>query len=180
MTSYVAFLRGVNLGAKNKVPMKELRAVLDDMGYQNVRTYIQSGNILFEADDFVEARVAQEMQAAIEAHFGVVSPVVLRSAAELAAVAAANPFDVAAIEPAKLHVMLLNREPAQEDVARLDPDRSPGDSYVVKNREIYVHFPNGAGRSRLGVDYFDRVLGVTATARNWNTITKLLEMLADS
>lgn len=76
--------------------------------------------------------------------------------------------------------MLLNREPAQEDVARLDPDRSPGDSYVVKNREIYVHFPNGAGRSRLGVDYFDRVLGVTATARNWNTITKLLEMLADS
>lgn len=77
MTSYVAFLRGVNLGAKNKVPMKELRAVLDDMGYQNVRTYIQSGNILFEADDFVEARVAQEMQAAIEAHFGVVSPVVL-------------------------------------------------------------------------------------------------------
>ena len=180
MTSYVAFLRGVNVGGKNKVPMKELRAVLDGMGYQNVRTYIQSGNILFDADDFDEERVAGEMHAAIQEHFGVSSPVVLRSAPELEAVAAHVPLDASSIEPVKLHVMLLNKVPAPEDVARLDPDRSPGDTFVVQNREIYVHFPNGAARTKLGVDYFDRVLGVTATARNWNTITTLLDMLSGS
>src|SRR5262249_24900467 len=100
----------------------------------------------------------------------------LRSAAELARVARANPFPDAAAEPSRHHVAFLDRVPEAEAVAGLDPDRSPPDEFRVAGAEIYLRYPNGSGRSKLTGDYFERRLGVRATARNWSTVTKLLEL----
>jgi len=173
VTSYVALLRGINVGGSNKVPMAELRALFEALGYPDAQTYIQSGNVVFSARAGESALVA-DIEAAIEETFSLQVPVVVRSRAQLAAVVASSPFDRAA--PTAVHVAFLSGRPRTASVAALDPDRSPPDTFAVVGREVYLHYPNGSGRSKLTVDYLERVLGVRATARNWNTVTKLLAM----
>ena len=173
MTSYVALLRGINVGGTNKVRMGDLRALFDALGYSDAQTYIQSGNVVFSATAQESALVAA-IEAAIEETFALRVPVVVRSRAQLAAVAATSPFDGAA--PTAVHVAFLSGRPRAASVAALDPDRSPPDTFAVVGREVYLHYPNGSGRSKLTVDYLERVLGTRATARNWNTVTKLLTM----
>lgn len=173
MTVYVALLRGLNVGGHNKLKMDALRAIAERCGYGNVQTYIQSGNVVFSATAQESALVAA-IEAAIEETFALRVPVVVRSRAQLAAVAATSPFDGAA--PTAVHVAFLSGRPRAASVAALDPDRSPPDTFAVAGREVYLHYPNGSGRSKLTVDYLERVLGTRATARNWNTVTKLLTM----
>ena len=173
MTSYVALLRGINVGGSNKVPMADLRALFDALGYPDAQTYIQSGNVVFSARAG-ESALVTAIEGAIEEAFSLRVPVVIRSRAQLAAVASASPFDGAA--PTAVHVAFLSGFPTVASVAALDPDRSPPDTFAVVDREVYLHYPNGSGRSKLTLDYLERVLGVRATARNWNTVTKLLAM----
>ncbi len=177
---HVALLRGVNVGGKNKLPMKELAALFEDEGCGRVRTYIQSGNVVFEASPNLAAMLPDEIADRIAERFGVRSPVLLRTADELRRVVANSPFPPADMRPTALHVLFLADVPSPERVAALDPDRSPPDRFEVRGREIYLHAPNGLGRSKLTNDYFDRALGTVSTGRNWRTVTTLLAMMDES
>jgi uncharacterized protein (DUF1697 family) len=172
---YAALLRGVNVGGKNALAMKQLASFFVDAGCSDVVTYIQSGNVAFTAPSAaklgkLDAVIAQRILDEV----GLAVPVVLRSAAELAAIPGANPFRKE--DPQSVHVMFLRDVPAAADVKKLDPNRSPGDRFAVVGREVFLHLPNGAGRSKLGTSFIDAGLKTVSTQRNWNTLLKLIEL----
>jgi uncharacterized protein (DUF1697 family) len=172
--TFVALLRGVNVGGR-KLPMRDLAELLSGAGHGDVRTYIQSGNVVLTSAE-PALHLAPSLEKAIHGHFGLDVAVLLRTNAQLRAVADANPFPNA--EGARLHVVFLERAPAKSAVARLDPARSPGDEVEVAGRELYLRLPNGAGRTKLTLDYLERILGVRGTQRNWNTLLKLIDLSA--
>ena len=174
--TYVAFLRGINVGGKNLLPMKELAAMFARAGASDVRTYIQSGNVLFTATPTVAAKIAAAVTKAVAAKYGFEVALVLRTQEELAAVARANPYLTPDADHGRLLVMFLADAPAARAVAALDPQRSPPDEFTVRGREIYLRCPNGFGRSKLSNAWFDAKLGTTSTGRNWRTVLKLLEL----
>jgi uncharacterized protein (DUF1697 family) len=176
--THVALLRGINVGGKNLLPMKELVRLFEKSGCVDVVTYIQSGNVVFSNPATALDGFAGEMAAAIEKRFGLRVPVVLRSAQEIAAVLAKNPFLARSPDPKALHVAFLAAKPAAANAARLDPKRSPGDSFELRGRDLYLHLPNGVAKTKLTNDYLDRTLATVATVRNWNTVGKLVEMSA--
>jgi uncharacterized protein (DUF1697 family) len=173
---HVALLRGINLG-KRRLPMKDLARIFEDAGCADVRTYIQSGNVLYRAGAALARRVPDLIQAAIAERFGFDAPVVTRTAAAIASIVRANPYaDEAAADPKSVHVAFLADRPTASAVSSLDPNRSPPDTFLVRGREIYLHLPNGAARSKLTNPWFDARLGTVSTSRNWRTVTTLEEM----
>jgi uncharacterized protein (DUF1697 family) len=186
MATHVALLRGINLGGKNKVAMTELRALVAGLGHTDVSTYIQSGNVLFtapaEADPAATARALAE---AISATLGVTSPVVVVPRDELAEIHTANPFPDEP-DPRRVHAVFLSEPPGTELAARLGAARTQaaakGDpsAAVTSGRTIYLHTPAGYGNSDLAATVVRVVsspkAGLTGTARNWATVTKLLEL----
>jgi len=169
---YVALLRGVNVGGKNILPMKELAAFFSDAHCEKVVTYIQSGNVIFSAKSVT--KVAPAICANIEKQFGFQTQIILRSLPEIEKIAAANPFS----DLEHAHIMFLASEPAAAQVAQLDPNRSPPDQFQVIGKEIYLYLPNGGAKSKLTNAYFDSKLKTVSTARNWRTLLKLLAMMA--
>ncbi len=174
--TYVALLRGVNVGGKNKLPMRDLAAMFEEAGCREVRTYIQSGNVIFEASSAAAGRTPERISAAIRERFGYNIPVVVRSAAEMAAVVVGNPFVERGCETKALHVGFLAESVGAERLATLDPNRSPPDEFHVRGREIFLYCPNGVARTKLSNVWFDSRLGTTSTMRNWNTVRKLAEL----
>jgi uncharacterized protein (DUF1697 family) len=174
--TFMALVRGINVGGRNTVPMAELRSALAGIGLEDVATYIQSGNVVIRHAPGEAAGLASAMERCIEEGFGVSARVVVRTRDELAEVAGRNPFLERGADPAQLHVVFLDREPEPGAVAELDPVRSPPDEFEVHGREIYLRLPNGMGRTKLSGDYFERRLGVAATARNWKTVLALVEL----
>ncbi|MCB9853419.1 MAG: DUF1697 domain-containing protein [Phycisphaerales bacterium] len=175
---HIALLRGINVGGKNKLPMAELRAIFESLGCTQVGTYIQSGNVVFEANAALAKQVAGKVSEQIQKRHSLSVPVVVRSAAELLKAVAAHPLAKKGMPDTSLFVMFLADKPKAADVKGLDPDRSPGDSYVVAGREIFVHCGNGAAKTKLTNVYFDRSLKTISTTRNWRTCQKLGEMVA--
>jgi uncharacterized protein (DUF1697 family) len=151
-------------------------ALFADAGCADVKSYIQSGNIVFRATDTLAARLPEHIAAAIAAQFGLKVPVVTRAAAELARVIDDNPYLAAGADPDKLHVMFLAERPHEKHIRGLDPNRSPPDQFTVRGREVYMFCPNGLGRSKLTSAYFDTQLATIGTVRNWRTVLKLAEM----
>jgi uncharacterized protein (DUF1697 family) len=174
---FVALLRGINVGGKNKLPMQDLAATFAAAGCASVRTYIQSGNVVFEAPRAIAKTLPDTIASQIAARFGYKTPVVLRSATELARVVVTNPFLKEAVDVEALHVLFLSSQPTPAQVKSLDPDRSPADAYVVQGREVFLYLPNGVARSKLTNAYFDARLGTTSTGRNWRTVTRLRELM---
>ena len=172
----VALLRGINVGGKNRLPMKELAALFVDAGCEDVRTYIQSGNVVFRVGPAAGEDIASVISASILDHFGYQIPVITRTARAFQEIVRANPFLEAGAEADKLHVMFLAELPDSANVEALDPHRSQGDEFAVMGREIYLHCPNGVARSKLTNSYFDSRLSTTSTTRNWRTTLKLLEL----
>jgi uncharacterized protein (DUF1697 family) len=172
VTAYAALLRGINVGGNNKVAMPALKEVLVELGFSDVATYVQSGNVVFRGRR-AEAAAIEER---IEQFFGLRVAVVLRTGAELAAAAAGNPFLSGEANVKQLYVTFLDREPAGSAAGQLDPERSPGDRFYLRGRHVYLELGNGAGRTKLTLDYLERRLGVKGTARNWNTVLKLVEL----
>jgi uncharacterized protein (DUF1697 family) len=156
--------------------MKDLARLFSTAGCGDVKTYIQSGNVVFTAGRDIAKGVAERIAKDIEGSFGFKCPIILRSAAEMAAVVKANPFLAAGKNESTLHVFFLSGEPTPAKVKNLDPARGTPDEFVVRGREIYGYFPNGLGRSKLTNTYFDSKLGVPSTARNWRTVLKLAEL----
>jgi uncharacterized protein (DUF1697 family) len=175
--TFVALLRGINVGGRNTVPMAELRELLSSLGFDDVVTYIQSGNVVFRAGGSAD-HVAVEMERAIAGAFDAEPSVLIRTPKELQQLAERNPYLARGADISKLHVVFLDRAPAKGAATKLDPDRSPPDELTVQGREIFLHLPNGAGRTKLTLDYLERVLGVRGTQRNWKTLLKLIELSA--
>jgi uncharacterized protein (DUF1697 family) len=175
MPTFAAFLRAVNLGEKNKIPMGELKSLFSELGYEDVTTYLQSGNVVFRTPKKADG-IAAAVERRIADEFGHSVTVLLRTAAELRKIADNSPFVTGESDPKKLHVVFLDSRPGAKAKADLDPDRSPPDRFDVRGREIYLHLPNGSGRSKLTIDYFERRLDAKATARNWRTLTNLVEL----
>lgn len=173
---FVALLRGINVGGKNSLPMKALAELFEAAGARDVRTYIQSGNVVFRAGEARVGALCDAVSRAISKSFGLEIPLVLRSAADFARVAAAHPLSSGA-DPKTLHVAFLAEVPAPAQVRSLDPERSPPDRFVVRGRELYLCCPNGIAKTKLTNAYLDRVLGTTSTLRNWATVQKLRSML---
>jgi uncharacterized protein (DUF1697 family) len=168
-------LRGINLGAHHRVPMADLRALLTEAGYEDVRTYVQSGNIVLRGPAKAAA-VERELQTLISERFGFEVAVIVRSRAQLAAVVKADPLGDVADNPKRYQVSFLDRKPAAEAVARLQEQAMGDERVIARGREIYAWHPEGVARSKLWNALAGKGLGVTATARNWTTVTTLLDM----
>jgi uncharacterized protein (DUF1697 family) len=173
----VALLRGINVGGKNLLPMKSLAELFRQAGAEDIQTYIQSGNVVFRAahPDKTAAQVCSQ----IAEQFNLKVPVVIRSAKELANTIAANPFLQKGIDPSWLHVLFLADQPSSEQIAKLDPTRSSPDEFALIGRDIYLHLPNGAARTKLTAVYFDATLKTTGTQRNWRTVLTLATMTSE-
>ena len=161
---------------KNKLPMVESKDTFTSVGCPGARTYIQSGNVVFDAAlDLVE-RVPELVTQAISRRFGFSPDVIVRSSTELRQVAASNPFDTSG-DPRLLHVAFLENTPSAEAVSRIDPERSPQDAFAVRGRSVYLHYPNGVAGSKLTNEYLAAQLQTASTMRNWRTVLALLEMV---
>jgi uncharacterized protein (DUF1697 family) len=173
---WVALLRGVNLGARNKVPMAGLRSLMADIGAEDVKTYVQSGNVVFRSA-LPRGELVRRIEGEISARFGVDADVVLCTKAELARVVAGNPFADGEADPKRLHVTFLAAAPDRARVAELKGEQFEPDRFQVTRAAVYLHTPQGYGRTRLSNTYFERKLGVRATTRNWRTVTTLAELV---
>jgi uncharacterized protein (DUF1697 family) len=169
MTAMVALLRGINVGGKGKLPMAQLREMVEGCGFTDVSTYIQSGNVVFRSPDADTDAAAAAVAAAVAAGSDVTTTVVVRTAGELASVVADNPFLARGEDPAQLHVVFLGPDdepPLPDDPSALAPDEA-----VPVGSEVHLFLPNGAGRSKLAAK-----VGRVGTTRNWRTTLTLLDM----
>lgn len=177
MTAYVALFRGINVGGKNSLPMQDLRDILSSLGCENIRTYIQSGNAVF-VSAAQAGELAATIKAAIDNRFGFAPEVLLLTVRRLKAIAAANPFPDAESEPKFLHILFLTEAADEADLDALNDVRAPSERFVLTDDALYLHAPEGIARSKFAARV-ERCLGVAATGRNWNTVSKIIE-LADA
>lgn len=175
MSARILMLRGINLGPSRRVPMAELRALLGDAGFGEVRTYVQSGNIVLRSDETCEA-LERRVGALISERFGFEVPVVGRTGEQLAAVVARNPLGDVATDPKRYQVSFLSDVPDADAVAALQ-EAAPGEERLVgEGRELYAWHPDGIARSKMWDALAGKGLGVTATARNWRTVLALHDL----
>jgi uncharacterized protein (DUF1697 family) len=169
--SYVALLRGINVGGNRKIRMADLRDVFTEAGCGDVATYIQSGNVVFTHDASDEQQLARKLERQIEAATGFAVPVMLRTDRELQAVLAANPFGD--LEHTKLHIVFLATKPTARDAKAFDASRFAPEDYRVVGREVFLNLPDGIGRAKLP-PALPLIRG--GTARNWRTVQTLADM----
>jgi len=177
LRTYVALLRGINLGARNKVSMADLRALFVALGSEDVVTYVQSGNVAFRNPVGDAGTLTEAIERRISRDLDLDLTVVLRTKAQLAKVAAGNPFAASESDSKKLHVTFLAETPSRARVRALEAKQFPPDEFRLVGRDVYLHCPNGYGRSKLSNAHFEKQLGVAATTRNWNTVRNLAELV---
>jgi uncharacterized protein (DUF1697 family) len=178
--SYVAMLRGINVSGSKIIKMEALRASFEALGFSSVRTYVQSGNVVFAAKERTAAPLGGKIAARIKRDFGFDVPVLVLSSSELARVVAANPFlGGKGIDPAKLHVTFLSGPAAAAGLKKMEAVASGRDEFRCVGTSIYLVCPDGYGQTKLSNNVFERALGVGATTRNWKTVTTLAAMAAE-
>jgi uncharacterized protein (DUF1697 family) len=174
---YVALIRGINVGGNKKLSMADLRDSMSGLGHTDVATYIQSGNVVFTSSQDDPTELEREIEQRIAQDSGLDVSVMVRSHEELATMIDANPFQDAAARPTELHVSFLSALPDEERLREIDPRQFEPDEYRFGDRVMYLRCPNGLGRSKLAAYPWERRLGLRATSRNWNTVSKLRSML---
>ncbi|MFJ6727268.1 DUF1697 domain-containing protein [Streptomyces sp. NPDC091281] len=179
-TTYAALLRGINVGGAKKVPMAELRALIEGLGHSGVRTHLQSGQAVFTTDRADEDALAGELSRAVEAGFGFPVDVIVRDHAYLADVVAACPFPAADLEPKQLHVTYFSAPVTPDRFATIDQQAVLPEEFRLGDRVLYLYAPDGLGRSKLAEQLAKPRVnkGIVATTRNWNTVTKLVDLTA--
>ncbi|MFF4172806.1 DUF1697 domain-containing protein [Streptomyces sp. NPDC001744] len=181
--TYAALLRGINVSGRRKVPMADLRTLLEDIGHRNVRTYLQSGNAVFTTDSASsEEELTAALEEAIEERFGFRVDCLVRDGAYLAAVAEACPFPAAELEGRQLHALYFSGPPDAGRFAAIDRDAYRPEDFALGDRVLYLYAPGGLGTSRLGDAVSRPALseGLVVTARNWNTVLRLVEMVREA
>jgi uncharacterized protein (DUF1697 family) len=176
MGTFVAMLRGVNVGARNKIKMADLEALFVGLGHTAVVTYIQSGNVVFKTRSKSAAAVSRGIEERITRDLGLDVRVLVRTHDELAKVARVNPFLKSGADVARLHVTFLAAEPDPALVRAVAAFNAGVDEFRVVGREVYLHCPNGYGNTKINNGFFEKRLQAIATTRNWNTVTKLVEL----
>jgi uncharacterized protein (DUF1697 family) len=174
MNTYIALLRGINVGGRNPLPMKELVVLLEGLGCRKVKTYIQSGNVVFQ-NGMNASLLAAKIGQRIERHHSFEPSVLLLTIRELEAAIAANPFPEAESDPKGLHFGFLESVPSNPDLDRLETTRMDNERFQLINKVFYLHAPDGVGRSKLAT-ISERLLGVAMTDRNWRTVSKIKAM----
>jgi uncharacterized protein (DUF1697 family) len=172
--TWIGLFRGINVGGRNLLPMKELVALLAEEGFDEVRTYIQSGNVVFRSAGSAPA-LGERILGAVAGRFGFRPHLLLLSATDLARAASANPYPEACARPQHLHRWFLVQAPGAAAARSLEAVRAPSERFTVRDRVLYLHAPEGIGRSKLAARA-EALLGVAGTARNWRTVTQLLEL----
>jgi uncharacterized protein (DUF1697 family) len=173
--TYVALLRGINVGRAKRIAMADLRGMLESLGYKDVATLGQSGNAIFSTGQGKPEAMEQKIATCIKTTFALDVAVMLRTAAELGTIVDANPFVARSIPTSDLHVAFLSADPPAKTSAALDHATFLPDEFAFGARAVYVRLPNGVMGSTL--PDWDKVLGVRATQRNWNTTTKLRDLV---
>lgn len=174
---HLALLRGINVGGKHMLPMKVLLELFREANCLDVRSYLQSGNILFSAPPDLATSIPTRVSARIREGFGFDAPVQVKSRMHVAEVVRGNPFLAEEVPEGELHVLFLADPPDPARLAELDARRSPPDSFRLGEQALYLRLPNGVARSKFTNDYFDSKLRTTSTARNWRTVTALLALM---
>ena len=177
MTVIISMLRGVNVGGHSKIKMDALRALYESMKLREAQTYVQSGNVIFWTDERDIARLAKRIEDGIERKLRFRPDVILRTATEMREVIARNPFAKRrGIEPSKLLVTFLGSDPGAEAREKILQTKCDPEELRIEERELYIYFPNGFGRSKLSWAGLEKTLKTPGTARNWNSVTKMLEI----
>jgi uncharacterized protein (DUF1697 family) len=177
MAAIVSMLRGVNLGPHHRIKMQELCAVYESLKLRGAQSYIQSGNVIFRSEEKDLDALAIRLAKAIERKFGFRPPVILRTTAELRGAIARNPFaNRREIEPSKLLVIFLDRDPGKEIRKQVLKIKTEPEQLRMQGREVYIYFPNGMARPKMKWAAIERVLKTQWTGRNWNSVQKMLEM----
>ncbi|MCG6970833.1 MAG: DUF1697 domain-containing protein [Gammaproteobacteria bacterium] len=175
MITYIALFRGINVGGKNLLPMKALVSILEDMDCQNIKTYIQSGNAVFQCKKNRRKNIAEDLSVRILDAYGFAPKVLLLDAAGLEDAITNNPFETD--NGKALHFYFLDSQPKEARLEQLMAVQSPSEKFKLHNNVFYLYAPDGIGRSKLAAKV-EQSLGVPVTARNWNTIGKLIAMVA--
>jgi uncharacterized protein (DUF1697 family) len=177
MPRYVALLRSVNVAGHGRIAMKNLTATFDALGHTDVRTYIQTGNVIFTTPGRSAPRVVADIEGQLAEDFGISPAVILRTVPEFIRVGSASPFPAHGADPARHHVTFLVEPPSKAKLAALTLPASGRDELVIDGREVYVHTPDGYADTKFTGTFLERHLGVVSTTRNWNTVTKLCQLL---
>jgi uncharacterized protein (DUF1697 family) len=178
METYISILRGINVSGQKKILMADLKALYEGLDFENVTTYIQSGNVIFKTPKPVsDTDLAKKIESAISKKYGFEVPVIVRTHAEMERILAVNPLlKEKGIDIERLHVTFLEEEPASEKVKLIkDLDFSP-DKFVIIKKEVYLHCPKGYGITKISNNFFESKLKVKATTRNWKTVNKLVTL----
>ncbi len=177
MAVLISMLRGVNVGPHNRIKMDDLRALYKSLKFEDPRSYVQSGNVIFRTKEKNSSELAKKIQKAIEKKCGCSPEVILRTPEELRKTVDLNPFpDQTKSEPGKVLVTFLAADPPREAEPNLDKFNGFPEQLRLKGRELYIYFPNGAGRSKVPWSAVEKLLKVTGTARNWNSVQALLRI----
>ena len=178
MNTCIALFRGINVGGKNSLPMPELFALLEHLGARKIKTYIQSGNAVFQSDEKNPALLSQAIAEAIKQRWGFAPLVLVLRPDELESAMAANPFPEAEADPTTLHLGFLATAPEYPDLPKLANLRKASECFHLAARVFYLHAPEGVGRSKLAANA-EKLLGVPLTDRNWRTVCKIREMVKE-
>jgi uncharacterized protein (DUF1697 family) len=178
--TFIALLRGINVSGRNKIPMRELCSLCTDLGWQDVQSYIQSGNVVFKAKA-APAKLETELERAIERRFDLSIPIIVRAAAVWPDYVRANPYpDASQSEPNLVMLALSKAPPKQDAVAKLQERAVSGERIAQVGDVLWVHYSGGVAKSKLSPALFDRLVGSPVTARNWRTVLKLQVMVRAS
>lgn len=178
MPVYIAFFRAINVGGKNPLPMKSLVSLLEGLGARTVKTYIQSGNAVFQSAEKDPARLSRQLATAVKQHHGFEPRVLVLDLATLRKAQAGNPFPEAEADPQSLHLGFLAAQPQQPDIAKLSGLKLDSERFHLGDGVFYLHAPQGVGRSKLAASA-EKLLGVPMTDRNWRTVCKVAELAQD-
>lgn len=173
---YVALLRGINVGGNTMIKMEELRKTFEDLGFENVVSYINSGNLAFDSKKVAEQRLVSKIEKAIEEAFGKSISVMVREQPEIRKVIAGNPFDGEFESHKEMHVLFMRGEMPNEKEKQLVENQTTDERFEVRGREIYCHLRQGVADSLLGKGFIEKKLKVPTTARNWRTVEKLADL----
>jgi uncharacterized protein (DUF1697 family) len=177
MAVVISMLRGVNLGSHNRIKMDALRALYEFLKLRDPQTYVQSGNVIFRTEERKLAQLAKRIENGIEQKFGFRTQVILRTTPEMRDVIARNPFAKRrGIDPSKLLVTFLASDPGPEARDKILKLKTDPEELKIDGRELYIYFPNGMARPKLSSPVIEKTLKTSGTGRNWNSVTKLLEI----
>ncbi|CAG0974625.1 hypothetical protein ANRL3_01726 [Anaerolineae bacterium] len=175
MNTFIALLRGINVGGNTILPMRDLVRVLEGLGLKNVRTYIQSGNVIFQSKEKDASRLANKISTEIDQARGLSPQVLILGVKELQAAIASNPFPEGEREPKSLHLFFLDTVPDKPDLETLASIKTKSEQFKLVKQVFYLYAPDGVGRSKLAAKV-EKALGVAVTARNWRTVNEVLSI----